>query len=208
MIYDTASSAGLWKYLGCKYQVEDPAGLVLDPGIVRFVRTFDPDFEHLWCVHLYQSPGGKHETRAYHALGRHILQTVSGMDPGESVDVALPPDRTRRGPVYVSKVLHGPQRPNQAPPAFVPFTMKDAKNMESWYAAFRKRVKGEDKTKRELLTEKTAAEVELEKTIAQVEQDVYDDRRLIFEAIDNGRYWDKPWEPTPFVHIRATSPVA
>jgi hypothetical protein len=208
MIYETASSAGFWKYLGCKYQVENPAGHTMDPGIVRFIRTFDPDFEHLWCIHSYKTPGGKHETHAYHAIGRHIQQTVSGGDPGPSVDVALPPERARRGPVYIARVLHGPQRPNQAPPAFVPFTMKDAKNMETWYAAFRKRVHGENKTRDEILSEKTPAEIELEKTIAEVEQSVVDDSRIIFNAIDNGRFWDKPWEPKPFVHVRAASPAA
>lgn len=67
-IAESASAAGQWTLVDKKFYVDDQ----IEPGIVRDIRVFWPEYVPLRLRRVYRTPAGTTEMREYQVLGRYI----------------------------------------------------------------------------------------------------------------------------------------
>lgn len=75
-IGQNAAQAGHYAFLGEQFFVDD----VIDPALVREIRTFDPDYVPLLVKRRYRSPAGGEVEAMYHVIGRQILNPSEGYE--------------------------------------------------------------------------------------------------------------------------------
>jgi len=67
-IEQKASASGSYEYLGEAFFVDD----IIDPGIVRRIREFVPEYVPLLVKRRYRTPAGTEIEAIYHVIGRYI----------------------------------------------------------------------------------------------------------------------------------------
>jgi hypothetical protein len=67
-ICESAEQAGVYRFLEEHFYVD----YLIDPGIVRDIRVFDPCYVPLLVKRIYKAPNGGRVMKQYHVIGRYI----------------------------------------------------------------------------------------------------------------------------------------
>lgn len=77
-IEESAADAGQYAFLGEAIFVDD----IIDPGLVRQIREFVPEYVPLLTRRRYRTPAGTEIERIYHIIGRYIEHPTEYFEDG------------------------------------------------------------------------------------------------------------------------------
>ena len=75
-IGEKASDVGAYTYLGETIWVDD----IIDPVLVKEIRTFVPEYVPLLTKRRYRTPAGTEIERTFHVIGRYIKNPNPGFE--------------------------------------------------------------------------------------------------------------------------------
>lgn len=139
--WDFIDRAPGWLHLDTSYSLFAPPGYELDPAVVRFIRSFCPDYIPTWETKTYLSPyndaGDERVSFVRHCIARHV------QDPKITLHnfpkLSAPAGYTGKLPNYLEQVIVGPDDPRASdlPGLYAPLDMAKAEALRLVYDKYK-----------------------------------------------------------------------
>jgi hypothetical protein len=207
LLGSNAREAQLWECLAVEHSAVQPEGTPFDPAITAAIREFDPFFVPIWSRKCYRAPTGEQLVMGYHTISRWLNHPVLDSYPLKLV--AIPEDWPFPSSQCVYEVRTWaipwpkgtPQRKAGWPDIFLPCDWDIHKFCRDVHFTLHANNLTPEFFHRMAVAEHLRDMQRLAGVIADHRLRVKDDRRQFQRAFDEGRIYDPPKDPQPYVQV-------